>query len=52
MDHHDHGWWGVMGFFVGYMGYNSHKRTTNNKRRECVDFDLDTDLLPCFMNAK
>ena len=43
----------ILGFFVGYMGYNLHKRTTNDKRRDYVDFDLDTKtLLPCFMKAK
>ena len=42
----------IQGFFVGYIGYNSHKLTTHDKRRDYVDFDLDTNLLPCFMKAK
>ena len=25
----------IPGFFVGHMGYNSHKRTTNTKRNDC-----------------
>ena len=42
----------ILGFFVGYMGYIAHKRTTNDKRRDYADLDLDTNLLPCFMKAK
>ena len=42
----------ILGFFVGYMGYNAHKRTTNEKRKRYVDCDLDTNLLPSFMRAK
>ena len=25
----------------GYMGYHSHKRTTNGKRKDYADYDLD-----------
>ena len=43
----------ILGFFVGYMGYNSHKRTTNYKRNNSADVDLDIkNLLPCFMRSK
>ena len=43
----------MLGRFIGYMGYNSHKRTTNEKRKDYADYDLDTKtLLPCFMKAK
>ena len=43
----------ILGFFVGYMGYNSHKRTTNDKCNNYADFDMGIkNLLPCFMKAK
>ena len=43
----------ILGFFDGYMGYNSHNRTTHEKRNAYADYDLDTKtLLPCFMQAK
>ena len=43
----------ILGVFVGYMGWNAHRQTTNDKRRNYVDFDVDTkNLLPCFMKAK
>ena len=43
----------ILGFFVGYMGYNSHKRATNDKRKDYADLDLDIkNLMPCFMKAK
>ena len=43
----------ILGVFVGYMGWNAHRRITNEKRRNYVDFDVDTkNLLPCFMKAK
>ena len=42
----------ILGLFVVHMGYNSHKRTTNEKRKDYADYDLDTKtLLPCFMKA-
>ena len=42
-----------MGVFVGYMGYNEHKRTTNKKRKDYFDCDVDTQtLLQCVMKAK
>ena len=43
----------ILGFFVGHMGYNSHKRTTNEKRKDYADYDQNAKtLLPCFMQAK
>ena len=43
----------ILGVFVGYMGWNAHRQTTNHKRRNYVDFDVDTkNLLPCFMTVK
>jgi hypothetical protein len=43
----------ILGLFVGYIGYNSHKRTTNDKRNNYADFDLDIkNLLPCFIKAQ
>jgi hypothetical protein len=43
----------ILGCFVGSMGYNSHKRTTNDKRNNYDYFDLDIkNLLPCFMQTK
>ena len=43
----------ILGSCVGCMGYNSHKRTTNDKRNNYDYFDLDIkNLLPCFMKAK
>ncbi len=43
----------ILGFFVGHMGYNSHKRTTHEKRKDYADHDMDTKtLLPCCMKAK
>ena len=43
----------ILGFFVGRMGYNSQKRTTNDKRRDYADFDLDIkNLPPCLMKSK
>ena len=43
----------ILGFFVWYMGYYSRNRTTNEKRKDYADYDLDTKtLLPCFMKAK
>ena len=42
----------ILCFFVGYMGYIAHKRTTNDKRGDYVDLDLDTNFLPFFMKAK
>ena len=42
----------ILGFFVGHMGYNSHKRTTNEKRKGYADYDLETKtLLPCCMTS-
>jgi len=43
----------ILGFFVGHMGYNSHKRTTNEKRKDYADYDQNAKtLLQCFMKAK
>ena len=43
----------ILGVFVGYMGWNAHKRTTNEKRKDYFDCDVDTKtLLPCIMKAK
>ena len=43
----------ILGFFVGHMGYNSHKRTTHEKRKDSADYDQGAKtLLPCFMKAK
>ncbi len=43
----------ILGFCVGNMGYNSHKRTTNEKRKDQADCDLDIkNLMPCFMQAE
>ena len=43
----------ILGFFVGYMGYNAHKRTTNDERRDYAIFGLDIkNMLPCFMTTK
>jgi hypothetical protein len=43
----------ILGFFVGHMGYNSHKRTTNVKRKDYADYDQNAKtLLQCFMKAK
>ena len=43
----------ILGFFVGHMGYNSHKRTTNGKRKDYANYDqIAKTLLPCFMKAK
>ena len=43
----------ILGFFVGDMGYNPHKGTTNAKRKDYVDYNQDAKtLLPCFMKAK
>ena len=37
----------ILGFFVGHMGYNSHKRTTHYKRNDYADFNPDIkNLLP------
>ena len=42
-----------LGVFFGYMGWNSHRRTTNEKRKDYLDCEVDTkSLLPCFMKAK
>ena len=37
----------ILGFFVGHMGYNSHKRTTNEKRKDYADYDMDWTPRPC-----
>ena len=43
----------ILGFFVGHMGYNSHKRTTNEKRKDYANYDQNAKTsLPCFMKAK
>ena len=43
----------ILGVFVGYMGYNAHKRTTHKKRKDYCDCDVDTKtVLQCFMKAK
>ena len=43
----------ILGVFVGYMGWHARRQTTNEKRRNYVDFDVDTkNLLPCFTKAK
>ena len=43
----------ILGVFVGYMGWNSHRRTTHEKRKDYFDCAVDTKtLLPCFMKAK
>ena len=43
----------ILGCFVEHMGYNSHKRTTNTKRKDYADHDQDAKtLLPCFTKAK
>ena len=43
----------ILGFFVGHMGYNSHTRTTNEKRKDYADYGQNAKtLLPCFMKAK
>ena len=42
-----------LGLFVGHMGYNAHKRTTHDKRKDYADYDQNANtLLPCFMKAK
>ena len=43
----------ILGFFVGYMGYHSHKHTRNDNHNNYADLDLDIkNLLPRFMQAK
>ena len=43
----------ILGFFVGHMGYNAQKRTTNEKRKDYADYDQNAKtLLQCFMKAK
>ena len=45
--------WHILGVFVGYMGYNAHKRTTPEKRKDDFGCVVDTKtLLQCFMQAK
>ena len=35
----------TLGFVVGHMGYNSHKRTTNEKRKDYANYDQETKTL-------
>ena len=43
----------ILGFFSGHKGYNTHKRTTNAKRKDHADYGQNTKtLLPCFMKEK
>ena len=43
----------ILGVFVGDMGWNAHRQTTNDKRMNYFGFDVDTkNLLPCCMKAK